>query len=403
VTGQTDIYTLGILMYEMMAGTRPFPESTTATGALAAMLKTTPEPLYLRAPVPRELDLVVMRCLERETNKRFRSVGDLRVELERIVPDAVPSSTATLMVQKRAFEDNDETTVTPPPERVLDSLRAATKRSSTENLDTSRTPKLDIALAKTDLARVPILPDDDDNPSTDELTHTPRVETGSRPDPARTPRIAVASPGAGARNTPALEAMNTPKVERRPAPEWEDEDSRAPTTTRRPDGYDETPSAAARARALIPERPPIRPFESRHLATPVPQVVVAPFSQRTPLPADPRMRPPEHVPALDRPHTPAAPMPPFSSTASGVSAPNPAHGSTGRVPTPTAFPQLPATPIPQPMPGMFDPGVRGAPKPATAGYDMSKIAARDEAIRRLIWIIVLVVAAGAGFIIATQL
>src|SRR5204862_1528479 len=67
VTGQTDIYTLGIVMYEMVAGTRPFPESASATAALAAMLRMTPEPLYLRSPIPRELDAVVMRCLEKET------------------------------------------------------------------------------------------------------------------------------------------------------------------------------------------------------------------------------------------------------------------------------------------------------------------------------------------------
>ncbi len=389
VTGQTDIYTLGILMYEMIAGTRPFPESTTATGALAAMLKTTPEPLYLRAPVPRDLDAVVMKCLERETQKRFRSVGELRAELERAVGHAAPGGTATVMVPKRVFENtgDDETTVTPPPEKILDALRTATKRPSGPALDSARTPKLDIALAKTDLARVPIV-DDDADPSTDDVRRTPRVEITARPDVARTPRIE--------RHTPTLEAMNTPRVERKPVPQWDDDDERAATTTRRPDGYDETPSA----RAKVPERPPVRPFESRHVATPVPQVVVAPFSHRTPPPVDPRQSPSGQMPPHDRPRTPSGQMAPFPTTP-GYSYP------AGQTPAPGAFPQIPATPIPHPIPttpGMFEAQAPfGGARPPTAAYDMGKIAARDAAIRRLVWIIVLAVAASVGFIIATQL
>ena len=38
------------------------------------------------------------------------------------------------MVPKRVFETEDATTVTPPPEKILDALRAATKRPSTETV-----------------------------------------------------------------------------------------------------------------------------------------------------------------------------------------------------------------------------------------------------------------------------
>src|SRR6185369_9639345 len=88
VTGQSDIYTLGIVMYEMIAGTTPFPEAMTAAQALAAMMKTRPEPLYLRAPVPEELDRIVMRCLERDLAKRYETVGELKAELDRLLAGA---------------------------------------------------------------------------------------------------------------------------------------------------------------------------------------------------------------------------------------------------------------------------------------------------------------------------
>src|SRR5262249_8429449 len=89
VTGQTDIYTLGLVMYEMIAGVTAFPIAQTASAALAAMLKTRPEPLYLRAPVPEELDRIVMRCLERETTKRFQRVEDIMQAFDRLIGAAL--------------------------------------------------------------------------------------------------------------------------------------------------------------------------------------------------------------------------------------------------------------------------------------------------------------------------
>jgi serine/threonine-protein kinase len=153
VTGQTDFYTLGILMYEMIAGTRPFPESSTAGAALAAMLKTTPEPLYLRAPVPRPLDDIVMRCLERETTKRYRSVGQLREDLERVSIDGAPANTATVQVGKHLLDGDDDTSVTPPPDvrtaprpkQIIewddDDEHAPTSTRRPDGSDDGRTPK----------------------------------------------------------------------------------------------------------------------------------------------------------------------------------------------------------------------------------------------------------------------
>ncbi|MBA3452641.1 MAG: serine/threonine protein kinase, partial [Deltaproteobacteria bacterium] len=80
-TGQSDIYTLGILIYELIAGVRPFAEAQTAAAALAAILKTTPPPLSKRTPVPEELDRILARCLERDPLKRYKTVGDLEYDL----------------------------------------------------------------------------------------------------------------------------------------------------------------------------------------------------------------------------------------------------------------------------------------------------------------------------------
>jgi serine/threonine protein kinase len=361
VTGQTDIYTLGIVMYEMMAGTRPFPESETASAALGAMLRTVPKPLYLRAPVPREVDAIVMKCLERDTAKRYRSVGELRADLDTVAGELAASTSGTEVMKKRPFDDNDATAITPPPGSVLDSLRGSgpsiTHDDLAESMETLRTPRMEL--------KPPPTPTLGERTPSVELK-TPKVERTVRPD---------SSP-----------SMKTPKVERRPTPvastPWDDDDERAPTTTRRPDNTDDTPPPARRKSTSsipsIPPTPPVRPLESRHISTPVPQLVVAPFSQPP--------RPPEPLgpPSDPRPRPPTV-QPPFGGSIATPRAPG-----TGPY----------APPIQTPMQMQQVPYVTARPP---TGYDMSGMAARDATIRRLIWIVLVGVALVVGFAVAAIL
>ena len=107
----------------------------------------------------------------------------------------------------------------------------------------------------------------------------------------------------------------------------------------------------------------------------------------------PRMRPPTGQIVVDqRPRTPTGAPPPGGEL--------PGHVPQGVGPMPMVATTV-GVPPPPPMFGGQYPNA--SPRPATAGYDMSKVAARETTIRRLIWIIVLVVAGGVGFIVATQL
>jgi serine/threonine protein kinase len=115
VTGQSDIYTLGIVMYEMIAGTPPFGESMTAAQALAAVMKTRPKALYLRAPVPEELDRIVMRCLERDTRERYQTVAELRHDLERLLEGVAPTRAQLVGPRPSARADEEATELTPVP------------------------------------------------------------------------------------------------------------------------------------------------------------------------------------------------------------------------------------------------------------------------------------------------
>jgi len=84
-SGRSDIFTLGIVIYEMIAGERPYGEPNTSAAMLAALLTHTPPALSSRAPVPSELDPIVARCIAREADDRYATVDELAADLERVL------------------------------------------------------------------------------------------------------------------------------------------------------------------------------------------------------------------------------------------------------------------------------------------------------------------------------
>jgi len=84
-TAASDIYTLGIVMYEMIAGRKPFDDANSAAAALAAALTMTPERLSSRVLVTPEVDRIVMRCLESHHSHRFQSAQELADALDEVL------------------------------------------------------------------------------------------------------------------------------------------------------------------------------------------------------------------------------------------------------------------------------------------------------------------------------
>ena len=99
----SDVYTLGIVMYEMMAGRKPFDDANSAAAALAAVLTTTPPRLSLQALVPADVERIVMRCIERQHTDRYQSAAELGAALDEILASGEDAVTTVDLSQQRSL------------------------------------------------------------------------------------------------------------------------------------------------------------------------------------------------------------------------------------------------------------------------------------------------------------
>ena len=80
----SDLYSVGVVLYELLTGVVPFSGETPVEIAMKHLSRVPDPPSSKRAEIPRDLDLVVMRALAKDSSERYHSAEEMDADLRRV-------------------------------------------------------------------------------------------------------------------------------------------------------------------------------------------------------------------------------------------------------------------------------------------------------------------------------
>jgi TolB-like protein/Tfp pilus assembly protein PilF/tRNA A-37 threonylcarbamoyl transferase component Bud32 len=105
---RSDIYSFGVILYEMVTGRVPFEGDTALTIAVKHKTEEPKDPREFNTQLSEDISRVILKCLEKEKDKRYQSAGEVRSELtniekgipttERVIPERKPLTSREITV-----------------------------------------------------------------------------------------------------------------------------------------------------------------------------------------------------------------------------------------------------------------------------------------------------------------
>jgi serine/threonine protein kinase len=92
---RTDIYSLGLMLYEIFTGAQAFHADTPVAVALKQLRESPPLPHEVEPSIPVPIERAILKCLEKEPPKRFQSISELENALRSHTPAVAPANIST--------------------------------------------------------------------------------------------------------------------------------------------------------------------------------------------------------------------------------------------------------------------------------------------------------------------